>query len=117
MVAECECGNTNCKNLQTVPVWRLKFHTSHAALQSGTRLSIGCFVTYPRIGKANLLLDARTDVDLIGSTKTTTGLEVICVRDDTEYKLAGKVSDEEVGTISIVKIPSFEAWNYKITPA
>ena len=88
-----------------------------AALQSGTRLSIGCFVTYPRIGKANLLLDARTAVDLIGSTKTTTGLEVICVRDDTEYKLARKVSDEEFGTISIVKIPPFESWNYKITPA
>jgi hypothetical protein len=58
----------------------------------------------------------QTAVDLIGSTKTTTGLEVICVRDDTEYKLARKVSDEEFESISIVKIPPFKAWNYKILP-
>ncbi|MDR1111409.1 MAG: ISAzo13 family transposase, partial [Deltaproteobacteria bacterium] len=63
------------------------------------------------------LVDVQTAVDLIGSTKTTTGLKVICVRDDTEYKLARKVADEEFETISIVKIPPFEAWNYKITPA
>jgi hypothetical protein len=62
-------------------------------------------------------IDVQTAVGLIGSTKTTAGLKVICVRDDTEYKLAGKVSDEAFETISIVKIPSFEAWNYKITPA
>jgi hypothetical protein len=48
---------------------------------------------------------------------TTTELEVICVRDDIEYKLARKVADEEFETISIVKIPPFEVWNYKITPA
>jgi hypothetical protein len=63
------------------------------------------------------LVDVQTAIDLIGSTKTTTGLEVICVRDDTEYKLARKVSDEEFESISIVKIPPFSAWNYKILPA
>ena len=74
-----------------------------------------CYISANWKGKP--LVDVQTAVDLIGSTKTTTGLEVICVRDDTEYKLARKVSDEEFGTISIVKIPPFESWNYKITPA
>lgn len=74
-----------------------------------------CYISANWKGKP--LVDVQTAVDLIGSTKTTTGLKVICVRDDTEYKLARKVSDEEFETISIVKIPPFEAWNYKITPA
>lgn len=73
-----------------------------------------CYISANWKGKP--LVDVQTAVDLIGSTKTTTGLEVICVRDDTEYKLARKVSDEEFKTISIEKIPPFEAWNYKISP-
>jgi transposase len=74
-----------------------------------------CYISANWKGKP--LIDVQTAVDLIGSTKTTTGLEVICVRDDAEYKLARKVSDEEFATISIAKIPPFEAWNYKILPA
>jgi len=73
-----------------------------------------CYITANWKGKP--LVDVQTAVDLIGSTKTTTGLEVICVRDDTEYKLAKKVSDEDFESISIVKIPPFGAWNYRIIP-
>ena len=62
------------------------------------------------------LIDVQTAVDLIGSTKTTTGLEVICIRDDTEYELARKVSDKEFESINIDKIKPFETWNYKILP-
>ena len=41
---------------------------------------------------------------------------MICVRDDTEYKLARKVSDKDFESINIDKIKPFEAWNYKIRP-
>jgi len=63
------------------------------------------------------LVDVQTAVDLIGSTKTTTGLEVICIRDDTEYRLAKKVSDKDFKRINIDKIEPFVEWNYKILPA
>jgi hypothetical protein len=53
-------------------------------------------------------------VELIGSTRTNAGLEVICVRDDTEYQLAKKVSDADFDAILIVRIHPFESWNYKI---
>ena len=62
------------------------------------------------------MVDVQTAVDLIGSTETTTGLKVICIRDDTKYKLARKVSDEQFESISIEKIPPFELWNYVILP-
>ena len=74
-----------------------------------------CYISKNWQGKP--LIDVQTAVDLIGSTRTTTGLEVICVRDDTEYQLAKKVSDEEFDAIAIHKIPPFKNWNYKILPS
>lgn len=73
-----------------------------------------CYISKNWQGKP--LVDVQTAVDLIGGTRTTAGLEVICVRDDTEYELSKKVTDEEFASISIEKIPPFGLWNYKIFP-
>jgi hypothetical protein len=67
--------------------------------------------------QGRLLIDVQTAIDLIGAAQTTTGLTVICVRDDTEYELAKKVSDEDFATIKLVKIAPFESWNYCILPS
>ena len=61
-----------------------------------------CYISKNWQGKP--LVDVQTAVDLIGSTRTTNGLEVICVRDDTEYELAKKVSDEDFASIAINRI-------------
>ena len=74
-----------------------------------------CYISQNWKGKP--LVDVQTAVDLIGSTRTTTGLVVICVRDDTEYELARKVTDEQFEAILIDKILPFELWNYRIMPA
>ena len=74
-----------------------------------------CYISKKWQGKP--LVDVQTAVDLIGSTTTTTGLEVICVRDDTEYELKKKVSDQDFEAINIEKIPPFELWNYMISPS
>jgi hypothetical protein len=73
-----------------------------------------CYISKNWQGKP--LVDVQTAINLIGSTTTSTGLEVICVRDDTKYELAKKVSDEEFETINIDKISPFVLWNYKILP-
>ena len=73
-----------------------------------------CYISKNWQGKP--LVDVQTAVNLIGSTRTTSGLEVICVRDDTEYQLAKKVSDKVFKSIKIDKMPPFESWNYKILP-
>jgi hypothetical protein len=62
------------------------------------------------------LIDIQTAIDLIGATQTATGLKVICVRDDTQYELAQKVSDEEFSSINLERIAPFESWNYKTSP-
>ncbi|MDR3316106.1 MAG: ISAzo13 family transposase, partial [Coriobacteriales bacterium] len=58
----------------------------------------------------------QTAIDLIGATTTETGLKVICVRDDTDYVLAKKVSDADFETINIQRIEPFGNWNYLIRP-
>ena len=77
-------------------------------------MNIDCFATSQKTGRANPLIDIQTAIDLIGATKTTTGLKVICLRDDKKYELGLKVSDDDFGSISIDKIPPLETWNYKI---
>jgi hypothetical protein len=71
-----------------------------------------CYITKTWQGKP--LVDVQTAVDLIGPAQTTTGLKVICVRDETEYELAKKVSDEDFAAMNLVKIGPFESWNYRI---
>jgi transposase len=73
-----------------------------------------CYISKNWQGKP--LVDIQTAIDLIGSTRTSTGLEVTCVRDDTEYHLAKKITDEDFDSINITKILPFESWNYKISP-
>jgi vacuolar-type H+-ATPase subunit F/Vma7 len=62
------------------------------------------------------LADDQSAVALIGSTQTTSGFRVICVREDTEYEPAKKVSDEDFAAMNLVKIVPFESWNYRILP-
>jgi hypothetical protein len=74
-----------------------------------------CYISQNWRGKP--LVDVQTAIDLIGSTSTTTGLKVICVRDDSEFELARKVTDEQFESINISHIPPFVPWNYQIFPS
>jgi hypothetical protein len=58
------------------------------------------------------LIDVETAINLIGSTSTSTGLKVICQRDNTVYETAQSVSDEEYETIPLTLLAPFESWNY-----
>jgi hypothetical protein len=96
----------------------LEVHVSHYPPGTSKRNKVEhrlfCYISKNWQGKP--LVDVQTAVDLIGSTRTTTGLEVICIRDDTEYELAKSVSDDDFKAIGLNKIPPFEAWNYKLFP-
>jgi hypothetical protein len=123
----CDCGGSNGYRRR---MW--KYQLQEFADRTGLEIEIShfppgtskwnkvehrlfCYISKNWQGKP--LIDVQTAIDLIGSTRTNAGLEVICVRDDTEYQLARKVSDEEFESINIEKIKPFESWNYKIMPA
>jgi len=69
-----------------------------------------CYISKNWQGKP--LISVEAAVSLIGSTTTTTGLKVICQRDDTVYELARTVSDADFAAIPIERISPREAWNY-----
>ncbi len=63
------------------------------------------------------LIDVKTVIDLIGSTTTTAGLKVKCVKDDTKYELGKKVSVDDFSKLNIKFDEHFPAWNYIISPS
>jgi hypothetical protein len=126
LLITCDCGGSNSNRnkmwkyqlQQFSNITGLEIHVSH--FPTGTSKwnkvehRLFCYISKNWQGKP--LIDVQTAVDLIGSTRTTTGLKVICVRDDTEYELAKKVSDADFAMINLLKVAPFETWNYIITP-
>ena len=72
---------------------------------SGTRSSTACSAISRRIGVGEPLVSRAVVVNLIGSTKTRTGLRINAELDTNTYKIGLKVTDEEFATIKI-KRPS-----------
>jgi hypothetical protein len=66
--------------------------------------------------KGQPLISVETVITLIGSTTTTTGLKIKCVKDDSNYALGIKVSDEDFATINIKNELTCPDWNYIISP-
>jgi Rhodopirellula transposase DDE domain len=55
-------------------------------------------------------------VDLIGNTRTSTGLEIHSELDENEYPTGMKVTDEELGGVRMKKNRFHGEWNYTILP-
>jgi transposase len=62
------------------------------------------------------LLTHATVVDLIGATRTSTGLRVRCVLDTHSYPPKVKISDDQMSTLHLVRDSFHEDWNYTIKP-
>lgn len=63
------------------------------------------------------LLSHATIVNLIGATKTATGLRVLCMLDRRNYPKKVVVSDRQLATISMVPDRFHGDWNYAIKPS
>lgn len=62
------------------------------------------------------LVDHETIVNLIGSTRTSTGLRVTARLDRRTYATGIKVSDQEMNQLEIMRHPFHGEWNYTIAP-
>ena len=62
------------------------------------------------------LINYETIINLIGGTKTQTGLKVKAVLDTNDYETGIKVSDEQLGEIRLRRHRVHPAWNYTILP-
>jgi hypothetical protein len=66
--------------------------------------------------KGEPLINFETVVNLIGATKTRSGLNVKAVLDRKEYEIGVKVSDEQLEEIQLRRHKVHPAWNYTISP-
>jgi len=62
------------------------------------------------------LINYETVINLIGGTKTRSGLNVKAVLDTNKYETGVKVSDEQFDEIQIRRHKTHPKWNYTITP-
>jgi len=62
------------------------------------------------------LISIETIITLIGSTTTTKGLKIKCVKDDSIYNIGKKVSDEDFAAINMKYEKTCPDWNYIISP-
>jgi hypothetical protein len=62
------------------------------------------------------LINYETIVNLIGATKTRTGLQVKAVLDTNDYETGIKVSDEQIEEIQLRRHKVHPDWNYTISP-
>jgi hypothetical protein len=124
LLITCDCGGSNGYRVR---LW--KYRLWQFSQQTGLNIYVShfppgtskwnkiehrlfCYISKKWQGKP--LVSVEVAVKLIGSTTTSAGLKVICRRDDTVYKLAQKISNEEFESIGLSKIPPRESWNYML---
>jgi hypothetical protein len=126
LLITCDCGGSNGYRLK---LWKyqvdllasrigIEIHVCHfppgTSKWNKVEHRLFCYISKNWQGKP--LIDVETAINLIGSTTTTTGLKVICQRDDTVYETAKAVSDEDIAALKIVRVKPFEDWNYYFKP-
>src|SRR2546427_5719202 len=62
------------------------------------------------------LVNYETIINLLGGTKTRTGLKVKAVLDTNDYEIGIKVSDEELEDVRLRRHKVHPVWNYTISP-
>ena len=121
-----DCGGSNGNRLQ---LWKVELQ----ALAQETGLEIAVCHLPPGTSKWNRiehrlfsyitmnwrgkpLVSLETMINLIGATKTSTGLEVYARLDDGEYPAKIRVSDAELGAVNLHRDEFHPEWNYTIKP-
>ena len=62
------------------------------------------------------LITRETVVNLIGNTKTGSGLKIKVKLDKNIYKTGRKITNKELGNVNIERSDFHGEWNYKIKP-
>jgi transposase len=127
LLITCDCGGSNGYRTR---LWKyclsdiatktgLEIHVCHfpPGTSKWNKVEHRLFSYISKNWQGKPLIDIETAINLIGSTVTSTGLKVICQRDDTVYKVAQSVSDEAFDAIPLSRLPPFEDWNYLIRPS
>jgi len=95
----------------------LKVHVSHfpPGTSKWNKIEHRLFCYISSHWRGQPLISIEAIIGLIGSTTTTSGLKVICVRDENTYEIGIKVSDDDFEKINIERDATCPDWNYIIS--
>jgi hypothetical protein len=126
LLITCDCGGSNnyrarawLMGLQELTdKARLKIEVSHfpPGTSKWNKIEHRMFCYISKSWRGKPLIDIMTVINLIGSTTTKTGLEIICKVSYENYPLGVKVSDEDFQSINITRNKFHGEWNYIISP-
>lgn len=97
---------------------KLEVHVSHfpPGTSKWNKIEHRLFCYISSHWKGQPLISIEAIIELIGSTTTTAGLKVICVKDENTYEIGIKVKDSDFEKININKETTCPEWNYIISP-
>jgi Rhodopirellula transposase DDE domain len=97
---------------------RLKIHVRHfpPGTSKWNKIEHKLFSYISKNWRGRPLISRETVVNLIGNTKTQTGLRVMAVLDENEYEKGKEVTDEEMTALNIKGESFHPEWNYTIAP-
>lgn len=96
----------------------LEIHVSHfpPGTSKWNKIEHRLFCYISKNWQGQPLIDIETVVNLISSTTTKTGLEVVCTVDSNIYETGIKITQEQKENINIAFVGPNEKWNYIIRP-
>jgi transposase len=94
----------------------LEIHVSHfpPGTSKWNKIEHKMFCYISKNWRGTPLISIETVIKLISNTTTLRGLKIVCIKDDNEYKLGTKVTDEEIAELNIVREAFHGDWNYKV---
>lgn len=126
LLITADCGGSNGYRVR---LWKLelqrfsnesglKIHVRHfpPGTSKWNKIEHRLFSYISKNWRGKPLISRETVVNLIGSTKTQTGLRVMAVLDENEYEKGKEVTDDEMASLNIKGETFHPEWNYTISP-
>jgi len=126
LLITADCGGSNSYRSR---VWlfglqkianktRLTIHVTHfpPGTSKWNKIEHRMFCYISKSWRGKPLVDIMTVVNLIASTTTKTGLEIICKVSYQDYPLGVKVSDSDFNSINVIRDAFHGEWNYSVLP-
>lgn len=122
LLADCGGSNSNRTRLWKTELQKLaneigiEIHVVHfpPGTSKWNKIEHKMFCYISKNWRGRPLIDRATVINLIGNTKTKTGLTVQVHLDENTYETGIKVSDEELKTVNITPDAFHGEWNYVI---
>lgn len=124
ITADCGGSNGNRVRLWKTELQKLSneinktIHVSHfpPGTSKWNKIEHKMFSYISKNWRGRPLISRETVVNLIANTKTNSGLKIMSVIDENDYKKGIKISDEDMKKVNLAGDDFHPEWNYKIIP-